>query len=415
MRILILNHNVRGRGTYHRALPFARLFAARGHEVAFCCVHPERLYRPTFVRRRFDGGGTLVYCEMPRWSGRHDPQEGRGPLDIARRLWLVATRRFDVVWAFEHKLNCLYPARLARRLYGTTFVSDWCDRWGGEEGLFDFCQSEEGFLRLPPAVQRIRRRAFAQEARLEESVRRDEADAVTVISRALRERALNIGVPKDRLLLLPTGADVDGIRPLDKDECRREFGLPTDAPVLGYVANFNPDAPLLLDALQAILAAAPRALCLHAGAPLTGSEYALRERGLSNRLHHLGWIPPERCALLYGASDILLLPLSRMRLNVERFPHKLTDYLAAGRPIAANDVGDVRPLIEAKGAGEVAYPNAQGLADATLRLLQRHEEWPEIGRRARQTAEELLDWNRIAEQSLDFIMRVRAMGRRRRN
>ena len=413
MRFLILNHNVRDRGTYHRAFPFARHFAARGHDVVFCCVHPQRLYRATRARVDVGGGRTLIHYEMPSWSGAQDRQEGRGPIDIARRAWLALTGRFDVVWAFSHKLDCVIPARIARRASGATFVSDWCDRWGGQDGLFDICAKEERFLRLPTRVQAARRRAFAQEAILEESVRRNEADGVTVISRALYERARNLGLPEERLLQTYSGADLDRITPQDKASCRRELGLPADALLLGYLANFNPDETLLLDALEGIMARVSPARFVYSGVPLHAPESDLKRRGLDGRIHYLGWAPFEQCVRMLGACDVLLLPLSARRLNVERFPHKLTDYLAAGRPIAACDAGDVGRFIKMNDAGELAPPTAEGLAGAVVRLLQRRAEWDAIGRRARQTAEEHFNWNRIGDAVLGFISRVGGLGPRR--
>lgn len=340
---------------------------------------------------------------MPRWSGAQDLQEGRGPLDIARRVWIALTRRFDVAWSFSHKLDCSIPARMAKRLHGAAFIYDWCDRWGGAEGLFDLCMNEEGFRRLPLKVQAARQRAFAREAVLEESVCRNDADGVTVICSALRERALELGVPAERLLLIPSGASLDAVRPLDKLECRHKLRLPEDAVLLGYVAGFNPDEDLLLGALEAALARAPQMQFVCAGAPLKESDEGLRRRGIRSRVHYLGWLPLAQCAELYGACDMLLLPLSARRLNAERFPHKITDYLSAGRPIAACDAGDVRPLIGSADVAEIGAPSAEGLAQAIERLHARRGEWDAMGLRSRRLAEEKLNWNSLGDRALEFI------------
>jgi len=410
MRILVLNHNITERGTYCRAFPFARHLAARGHEVVFCCVHPVRMYRPTVTRIDVGEGRSLLRYEMPNWSGKQERQEGRGPIDIVRRSWLALTRRFDVAWAFSHKFNAVIPARIAQKLHGATFISDWCDRWGGEEGLFEFAVlNSESFKQLPPDVQKTRRRAFAQEAVWEEKVRRVWADGVTVISRALYERTLGLGVPPSQVLRIHSGANLEEIKPLDKTACRRELGLslPPDASVLGYVANFHADEALFLDALERIVARDPAVRFVHCGAPFSTGAPDLKRRGVFDRFHYLGWVPIDTLPKVLGASDILMLPLSSRRLNVERWPHKITDYLAAGRPVAACDVGDVADLVRAGDSGRLGEPTAEGLAEATLYLLNRRDVWDAMGRRARQTAESRLDWRRLGDAAMDFIIRVR--------
>ena len=51
MRILVLNHNLRERGTYFRAREVARGFHERGHDVTFACTG-QGYYRARSVERR---------------------------------------------------------------------------------------------------------------------------------------------------------------------------------------------------------------------------------------------------------------------------------------------------------------------------------------------------------------------------
>ena len=414
MRILILNHNFRERGTFHRAYPFACELARLGQTVTMCCVHPRRRYRTDRTTVALEGGASLTLYETPHWSGRQDPQEGRGALDILWRCGLALAGRFDVVWAFSHKRDTVWPARVARAAGGARFVSDWCDRWGGEEGLFEACRSRPDFQSLPAATQRARLRAFAQEAIQEEAVRRRLADGVTVISRALHERALALGAPPERLVHLGSGAALDRMAPRPKADCRQALGLAGDRVWLGYFANFHSDPELLVHSVGQALDEHPEAGFFYAGAPMTDTvDDRWRRLEQTGRVCHLGWAPPERIPLIAGAADILLLPMGNRRLNVERFPHKLTDYLAAGRPVVASDVGDVGLYVETGRSGRLCPPTVEGLLEGMGDLLGRPDDWDAMGRQARRTAEETMRWPALGRQALDFLERMVALGPRR--
>ena len=168
----------------------------------------------------------------------------------------------------------------------------------------------------------------------------------------------------------------------------------------------------MLDALERVCSMRPHVIFAHGGASLSIDDAERKRRGLDGRMRGFGWIPDERFALFLGACDIMLLPLSDRKMNVERWPHKITDYLSAGRPVAANAVGDVADLLTADDAGAVGEPTGEGLAGAIESLLARRDEWDAIGARGRRTAESRLDWSALTDEALAFISSVREMGRR---
>ena len=117
MRILILNHNLRGRGTWHRAWQLGRHLARRGRAVTLWTAAPNHFYRPASETRE---GVTIV--ETPSWAPLAGADDGWGPLDVAYRLLRIAIEPFDLCYAFAHPPSVAWPAWAARWVRGRRLV-----------------------------------------------------------------------------------------------------------------------------------------------------------------------------------------------------------------------------------------------------------------------------------------------------
>ncbi|NUP90303.1 MAG: glycosyltransferase family 4 protein [Candidatus Sumerlaeia bacterium] len=398
MRLLLLNHNTRGQGTYWRALQFARQFHMRGHEVTLMCVAADKRFR---ARRSSRDGFTLF--ETPHWAPGLDPQEGWGPLDVLFRTARGLARRVDLVFSFDHKPDAIIPAKAARLRSGCPWISDWCDWWGGPEGLFRrWVIPGEGFQALPARVRRWREWIFRRDERREERARLS-ADLMTVICQALADRAESLGTRRDRILLLPSGAPADAIQPGDKSSARAALDLPGGAFVLGYMANAHLDEDLLLGAFARLLDAAPETVLLVLGPPFDHPERHLTPRQRTRSVRALGPVPFPRIGSVLAAADVLLMPLSDCLYNRGRWPNKIGDYLAAGRPIVTTNVGDAPALVSRHGIGWVGSPTSESLARAIAQAWDDRAQWEDLGRQARRVAETELSWHALAEKLITAI------------
>ncbi|HPB29908.1 MAG TPA: glycosyltransferase family 4 protein [Candidatus Sumerlaeota bacterium] len=418
MRILILNHNLIERGTYFRALKFARFLAGKGHDVTFM-PSSHRWYRTN----RYKAGGVRV-IETPSWSFLTGNDEGWSPLGLLYRLMTVLLKRYDVIWAFSHKPVDVLPALTARLVRGGVYIADWCD-WWTKGGLFDMIrQYRDSDPHLASWRKKVLNLYDRLEAPLEEFAPR-KADMVTVICRALEKRVRDIGIPADKILYLVSGADTETITPLDKAASRRRIGLdtlfepdgcPADAVFLGYTANYHMDEELLLGTFSRVFRERPHVRVLVVGPEFRQTRERFREWGLSlcdvaggqklrpgHNIIHFGRQPFKDVPHFLGASDILILPMADSIYNRGRWPHKTGDYLAAGRPIVANAVGDIPALIEGGRAGCVAAPEPDAFAREIIRIADEPSRWEEIGNNGRRIAETTLNWNTIGETALNAI------------
>ncbi|MFH1737830.1 MAG: glycosyltransferase family 4 protein [bacterium] len=379
MRLLFLNHNLAWRGTFFRAYHLARELARLGHEVDLWTV--SRRFQPLGDRCERDG---VRIWETPRWGrvGRHDG--GYAPVDILARLARVPFGAWDVIHAFDHRPNVSIPWYFRRFLRREAlFCADWCDWWTGG-GIT------------------TNRRRFSWidrvERKLEEGSKRS-AQFVTVISSVLRDRALSIGVNPEQLMLLPSGADVDGIPVLDPRQCRDTIGLRLDDPVLCFVGYSLWDIELISGAFSQVLKIFPACQLLVVGGGVESPALdMLRERfRVGHEVYLPGDVPYSLLPKFLGATSVHLLPLLDTLANRARVPNKLGDYLASGRPIVANDVGDAGRIVRESGVGCVSDSSPEAFGEAIIEMLSlSSDERLGIGQRARSLAETELSWRLIA-------------------
>jgi glycosyltransferase involved in cell wall biosynthesis len=415
MRILIMSHNLIERGNYFRALKFAGFLASRGHDVTFM-PSSYRWYKP----KKYMVGAVRV-IESPSWSFVIGKDDGWSPIGAVYRIWTALRRKYDIVYGFSHKPVDFLPAWCARIFRRSFYITDWCD-WWGKGGLFE---NIKYFREHDTRLSRMKKMILAAydrvEALFEEFVPR-RADFVTVICRALYERARAIGVKEENLLLLVSGADTENIQPMNKAAARERIGLNKlsddwrEMALLGYTANYHMDEDFLLEAFSRVSRAHPGVRMLVVGAEFRQSEERMGEWGLkifdatgggritpAHNIIHFGRRPFREMGAFLGACDILLLPMTDIVYNRGRWPHKVGDYLAAGRPIIVNDVGDIPLLIRGRDVGYIARPDAADFAEKIIQMLGEREKWEMFGVHARNLAETELNWERLGEQLYERI------------
>lgn len=380
MRVLMSLYNQVGRGTYWRALPLAQELARRGHEVTCLAISPRQ--RWGFACRTIKGVKIVETPDMLPGSLR----SGWDPWDVVARLHWLQGRAFDVVHAFEGRPVALLPALFVHRRQGIPLLLDWCD-WFGRGGSLEERTSPLQRAVLGPVE------TFFEEAP------RSRASGVTVINRVLHDKALALGVRPERLLLLPNGCNVDDIHPGDRQEARRDLGLPQAVRLIAYTgAIFRRDAQLMAAAFDRILAAQRDARLLLVGYCNIAVEELVQEPAAVLRT---GPVSYSQLASYLAACDLGWLPLCNSGANQGRTPLKMHDMIAAGRPVVATRVGDLDWLEEA-GVGRLAMDTPGDLARQTLELLDDRAELEQMGRLARRLAETVLAWEHQARKLETF-------------
>jgi glycosyltransferase involved in cell wall biosynthesis len=300
----------------------------------------------------------------------------------------MSSHRFDVVHAFDCRPAVIHPAIAYRRRHGTPLVIDWGD-WWGRGGVIS--------MRENPLL----RHGFSHIETFYEEHFRTQATWTTTISTTLAERAASLGVPPERITTIPAGADLEHFKPIPMREARHRLEIPLNVPVITFGGFVQWDVKLLLDTFERVLQEIPQALLFLCGpqSRLT-REWKQAHPELAANLVETGIVPAEEMRFYLAAADALMLPLPDSLANRGRFPTKLGEYLAMGKPVVTNPTGDAGALLRRTEAAVLAPDDSQGYADAVVALLRDPDRRKELGKRARRVAEEELDYRLLTKRLL---------------
>lgn len=384
MRVLMLNHNVAwGGGTFNRCYNYGRELAALGHEITLLSISPARRFTCRYETR---DGINVVETPDLLWGVM---RTGWDLWDTVWRMGWLRGRSFDLVHAFDCRPAVILPALYAKRRTGRPLVIDWADWWGRGGTI----QERSGWF--------VRTFFGPVETFFEEAFRA-RADGTTVISRALYDRAAGLGVPEESMILLPQGSDVGSVYPCDKAAAREELGLPPDVHIVGHLGVLlRNDAVLLFSSMELVQQKSPGCRLLLVGNHKQRVDASLPVGGA---IIETGFVSGEKLVKYLAACDVLVLPLLDTIAGRGRWPSKIGDYLAAGRPVVSTDVGDASVLLREHEAGLVTGDNPTALSEGILSLLGDVPLREKLGSRARSVAEGVLAWPLLADRIEKFYL-----------
>jgi glycosyltransferase involved in cell wall biosynthesis len=234
--------------------------------------------------------------------------------------------------------------------------------------------------------------------------------AVVAVSRPLVADLRRVGVPPDRIRLVPNAWDGRS-QPLNCVEARRTLGLPLDAFVVGWVGRLIPvkGCDVFLRAVSRLRDPSIHASIIGSGPEQGRLQALVAQHGLRDRVHFHGC--REGAANLFRAFDVWVLS-SRS----EGTPMVLFEAMAAGVPIVASAVGGVGDAVSEAEACLVPPEDPDALAGclqdihsgrlrtqervaaARARLVEHHgtEQWVE---RYAEVYRELLDGRQTVTSS----------------
>lgn len=383
MKILMTLFTRRNEGTFYRAFPWAVFLASRGHNVTVICTSGKNLFRQVVSMDR----GVRVIETPALFGGRHIMTRlcgmyGWGPLDIAARYKELRCGKYDVVHTFEHHLHVALPVYLAGRKRIPVLVADWCDHYG-KGGFREYEYSPYRLFWLYRLIGFPFRRLMDH---LEGALRR-QADAVTVISTFLKQRAVDAGVPAGKIQLIPGSADTETICVQSKEGARRKLGLDE---ALYYVLFFGAgqfDVDFSLAAFALVQRNNPSGRFIIVGKKDRAVTRKSIELGIQENVIQTGWVDDDRLSDWLACADVCLLPMKDNPANHARWPNKIGFYMASARPILATGVNDAGTLIEKNAIGLVSSADTQEFADKLTYLLTQDQLAAEMGLRARRLAE----------------------------
>lgn len=216
------------------------------------------------------------------------------------------------------------------------------------------------------------------------------AHAVFANAEAVKEHLVGAGVPADKVFVVHNGLDAGRVRPPEgfrREEARAAFGLPPGRPLVTLVANLRlpvKDHPTFLRAARRVRESVPGAAFVLAGeGELTGAVRGLAGGlGLAEHVFFTGRC--EQVGALLAVSDVCVLSST-----AEGFSNSILEYMAAGRPVVATDVGGAREaVVEGETGHLVAAGDDAAMAARIVGLLRDPGRAREMGERGRRRVAE---------------------------
>ncbi|WP_069811695.1 glycosyltransferase family 4 protein [Streptomyces sp. TP-A0874] len=214
------------------------------------------------------------------------------------------------------------------------------------------------------------------------------ARLVGVIHESFLDRLTAMGVPRDRLRVVPNWTHITApTRP--RDQTRARLGWDDGRTVVLHSGNMG-----LKQGLEVLLEAARRDPGLHVVLMGEGSQRA-RLRELAGGTANVTFLPPAEEAdfpEVLAAADVLAVTQRASVLDMS-VPSKLTSYFAAGRPVLASvaAAGGTAGEVRRSAAGVLVPPeDPQALLTAVRELAADPRKAGELGARGLCYAEERL-------------------------
>jgi len=396
LKILYLTHTVswKGGGIFFTAFHQGRVLAGRGHNVTLVSISPSARVG---IKRSVVSGVNIVETPDLFWGkGR----TGWDPWDLLNRLLMLENKEYDIIHGFESRPLVSIPALFLRKRKHVPLVFTWADWFGrGGKGIN---RGKILSLAMAPLETFFEERIYLH------------ADGLIAMGEPLAERARDLGISNERIMVLLHGSDIRGIAPLPGGKAREAFPfLPREGAVLGYLGALPAEnAGLLFQAFDIFRArhGAEAKLVLIGNSKLNWRRYA--PAACQPDVVEPGWTSYEMINRYLNACDLLVLPIKKTFATDSVWPSKLNDYLAVGKPIVATRLRVYADLMEKSGAGRLSEDTPEALAEECLALMKDPDLRMSMGRRARDYAVKELAWERVVDQLEEYYLRIVARARR---
>lgn len=337
---------------------------------------------------------TRLLLESGRWNVFVVTLERDGVLlDEIDRLGLINIPEF--------RLNSFYDLHAARqlRLFAQFLKQREIDVVHTHDFYTNiFGMAAAGLARVPVRIASRRESAVRPETqRFVERAAYRLAHAVVANCEDVRQQLIREGVPAQKVRTIYNGLDLERVQPAqtERKEILKSLNLPQGARFVTIMANMRAhvrgpepicfkDHPTFLRAARRVYESVPEAAFIIGGEGelLDATRELARSLGIEDRTFFIG-----RCqdvGSVLSVSDVCVLSSSS-----EGFSNAILEYMAAGRPVVATDVGGAKEAIV---HGETGYLVPAGdhekMANHIISLLLDHESASSMGESGRRRVNE---------------------------
>ncbi|ACB52148.1 glycosyl transferase, group 1 [Crocosphaera subtropica ATCC 51142] len=200
----------------------------------------------------------------------------------------------------------------------------------------------------------------------------------------------------DKIKVIPNGVNAERFHP-KKITPHAYF-------TVGFVGSLKPwhGLPILLDAFEQFHHQYPqsRLLIIGKGPESDRLQTEINQKNLNSVVQLTGPVPPYAIPFLLEQIDVAVAPYPPL----DKFyfsPLKVYEYMAAGLPVVASNIGQIRDVIKHGNNGLLCPPgDSNALSEAFIRLMRSPQLRHQLGTSARQTILDHYTWDQVVEKIL---------------
>jgi glycosyltransferase involved in cell wall biosynthesis len=244
------------------------------------------------------------------------------------------------------------------------------------------------------------------------------ADKVIVVTSRLKEVLQeDFGVPDDKVVVIPNGANINLFRPTDTAEARSALGLDQSNYYVCFVGNLVVWLGIdnLIRSVGLVIKRCPQTSFLIIGDGSIKQE--LRELAdqlnVGDKVIFTGMVSHSKIPLYLNASDLCVVPAAENFRNNRTggSPLKLYEYMACGKPVVVGNIPGVREMVEESRFGIVVDSTDKvAMSRAIVTLLTDAQLRKEMGERGRKAVVEKYSWESVAGRVADVCKSVMKKG-----
>ena len=217
------------------------------------------------------------------------------------------------------------------------------------------------------------------------------ANAIITVSNANKERLTALGLPEDKIIVIPNGIELSMFNNTISTLRVHEAGI--QIVWVGRMVEVK-GLVYLFSAMRIIVSGYPHSkLTLIGDGPLKDKlERLAAALSLNKHITFIGYVKNTEVPQYLKEADIFVLSSLS-----EGFPVVIPEAMAAGKPIVASNVGGIPDAVTEGVTGFLVAPeNAAQLAEKLIYLIEHPEVRVSMGKSGRKKVEERFTWGKIA-------------------
>jgi len=385
LKILISHASVYKKAGWGRIFPLACGLSKLGNKVTILTTNP----RISIITKREIKAGVNIII-YPEIIPSRVTKMGFGLLSLFLKIIHVLFNKYYVVHSDNgHRPLSGIPCRVSKKIHGSVYVAEWYD-WYGRGGQYD---TKKKLFKLILGPYELKYEIKDKKI----------ADGIVVLSDVLQSRAEKFK-SKNRITKIHGGADVSVIPFLfDNSLLKKKFGINSETITLGYI---NSDSYRLAEFMPLFNVLRKKEFQDKIKIMIIGESDLLIKQLPPEFLDHImffGWIDFSKEYEKLQLIDVFFLFKEDILGNRSGWPNCIGDYLACGRPVLINPVGEVVGFSEKYSFAFIKTTKDENEINNKVKyIIENIAEIRQRGPVIRNLAENVVSWEKKSELLFNF-------------